>query len=219
MRSATPMPIDKFGNPVPVFCPDTGETEVLTIATEDTAVAQTVSFAKEAKTYASYANNTTENSGLTITSKLSSEPKTSITIESAGTASVVVTGRDIVVTPETGEISAAEVAALINASVAASELVTATYDGTGEEDLDPTTQTKVYLSGYDPGKTTTIVRVYATEDGFIGTYPESMNASIGASMPIAGGTSVDIGIQTGELISYVSSTVGAKAYLTPARKV
>lgn len=209
---ATPLPIDVLGNPMPIGHWDTGNTNTITIVADNVPVAGKV-FSKTGETLAYYANGT-----LLIQSKLKPAPKGRdiklVIATASGAGSIAVSGNTITIIPSSasGQINPTAIAALINASDAAKALVSVTSNGTAE--LNPKT-VETYLKGYDPGNQVTVVRIQATADGFIGTYPESEIPL--ASMPITAGQSIDMIVLPNQKISY-KAAAGSICYVTPFKK-
>lgn len=221
---ATPLPIDILGDALPVYHLNTGNTKTITLTTKNTVYAQTVPMAAVSETFAKWVDNDTTNSKLTVISKHKPAPTGKdirVMIKSTASAggSVTVSGNDVIVTPKTGEVSAAQIAAQINGSAAALALVYATYHGTGAVAITNQSDTNYYyLNGYDPGAQPVVVRIVLNYDGFIGTYPESHNTSLTASMPVAANIPIDMLLLPGQLVSAKSGTDAATCYITPFYK-
>lgn len=225
MKNATPLPIDPFGNPIPVFVPDTKKTQTLAIADATTFATQTIPFSKTAESLATTGelDICSGDDTITFTSKIRGieSEQITITITAAGAAAAVsVSGKDITFVGMNKEPKCSAIKALCEANPAVDALITVSYKNADATMNANAALAKTYLQGWDDGETPTVVRLTASNDCFIGTFSEALTATKTASMPLWAKTYVDICVMPGQLITAVgvATVTGAKLYLTPAKK-
>ncbi|HNX37062.1 MAG TPA: hypothetical protein PKI15_01775 [Candidatus Cloacimonadota bacterium] len=225
MKNATPLPIDPFGNPIPVFVPDTKKTQTLAIADATTFATQTIPFSKTAESLATTGelDICSGDDTITFTSKIRGieSEQITITITADGAAAAVsVSGKDITFVGMNKEPKCSAIKALCEANPAVDALITVSYKNADATMDAAAALAKTYLQGWDDGNTPTVVRLTASNDCFIGTFSEALTTTKTASMPLWAKTYVDICVMPGQLITAVgvATVTGAKVYLTPAKK-
>lgn len=220
MNYTSPLPVDKNGNPVPVFVPATGRTKILVMEAAATLGSLTP-IASATKVMSSTTLASVSTDTLIITSKLDGYDgdQISVTVAAGGTAGITVSGKDIVITPASGGTKTTTVKELLDANSDFNKIATCTVNG---ESNITASQTKRYLTGYDDGKTPTIVRIYNSSEktAWVGTFPEGNNGTLAASMPIPPYGVEWIAVYPGEYITgkYTTGAVAVNLYLTPGRK-
>lgn len=222
MNYTSPLPVDKNGNPVPVFVPDTRKTINIAIA-DATTCATSSQFSGTTPVKASFttSNIFSGTNTMTFTSKLDGWPSESINITFAvGSAlGVTISGYDITINHFNQEPKCADIEGMFAANPAIDRLVSVSYTN-GEAAVKTSAAiAKTYLSGYDDGETPVVVRVLPTANGFIGISTGAL--TIGSVlMPVLANVIEYIALLPGEVITGVgaAAVAGAKIYLTPGRK-
>ena len=218
MLNATHLPIDPYGNLIPVGCHKSRGTQVLTLA-DNTAVYASSAFSGKTKVMASTTLAAAGGETITITSKIEGweSEEISVQVEAAASAeAIAVEGKAITITPKATSTSAS-IRALVVASPAANDLIEVTY--TNANAVIDASQAKQYLDGWDRGNAGIYVLIQATEDCFIGTFSEAETAVKTASMPLFANQMHWEYVMPGHKISAKSTTAGAKVYLTPAKQM
>lgn len=222
MNYTSPLPVDKNGNPVPVFVPATGRTKILVMEAAATLGSLTP-IASATKVMSSVTLASVSTDTLIITSKLDGYDgdQISVTVATAGTEGIAVTGKDIVITPASAGSKTTTIKGLLEANADFNKIATCVVNGNSNISTSPA-QTKRYLTGYDDGKTPTIVRIYNSSEktAWVGTFPEGNNGTLAASMPIPPYGVEWIAVYPGEYITgkYTTGAVAVNLYLTPGRK-
>ena len=221
MNFSTVLPVDKNGNPVPVFIPDTSKTQSLAIA-DATTCAPSTAFSGSRKIMSSFTTDDifSGTNTMTFTSKLDGYPSNSIsiTIQVGSAVGVSLSGYDIVISHFDQTPKCSEIKALMDANSAISKLVSVEHT-----DGDATFNTsgvsaKTYLSGWDNGDTPVIVRVAPTANGFMGIATGALLIA-NLKMPLFANMVEYVALMPNEVITVVgaAAVTGAKVYLTPAR--
>ena len=218
MLNATHLPIDPYGNLIPVGCHKSRGTQVLTLA-DNTAVYASSAFSGKTKVMASTTLAAAGDETITITSKIEGweSEEISVKVAAAGAAlAISVSGKEITITPKS-DTTSKELAAAIAACPEANELVSVAYslDTAIVEDNKPA----VFLDGWDRGNVGIYVLIQADNDIFYGTFTEAEGATQTASIPLAAGQMMWEYVMPGHKISAKSTTEGAKVYLTPAKQM
>jgi len=218
MLNATHLPIDPYGNLIPVGCHKSRGTQVLTLA-DDAVVYASSAFSGKTKVMASTTLAAADRNTITITSKIEGweSEEISVKVAAAGAAlAISVSGKEITITPKSNTTSK-ELAAAIAACPEANELVSVAYtsDTAAVEDNKPA----VFLDGWDRGNVGIYVLIQADNDIFYGTFTEAETATKTASIPLAAGQMMWEYVMPGHKISAKSTTAGAKVYLTPAKQM
>lgn len=218
MKKAINLPVDGDGNAIPVGYFDTAKTAVLTCTEASTVYAQTIPLAKTEETMASLTLDCSGADTITFTSLIKGweSENISITVAAAGTFGIAISGKAITITPAAAGTKCSTIEEAIAANPMLAELVEVSY--TDEDATIDAEQSKAFLSGWDSGDSPIYVRATMDNDGFIGIGNEAIAGTPAASMPIAGGISMDIMLLPGQLVSAKSATAGAKLYLTPGKK-
>lgn len=219
MLNATPLPIDDYGNPQPVGCHKTRGTQAITL-TSNAVVYASTAFSSTTKTLASIELGAAGTDTLTLTAKAESWEGEEVSVQvagAAGTLSVAVTGKAILITP-TAASTVKEVVEAIEANYQANELVSCTYTNDGSAVIDAT-QAKAYLNGWDAGNRGVYVRIWCDNDCFIGTFAEAETATKTASMPLTAKCDHWEFVFPGHKIAAKSATSGAIIYMTPAKQM
>lgn len=226
MRYATPLPVDKNGNPIPVFIPNTAKTQALGIADATTVASISPRFSTTTKSVPYLTLDKCADAD-TITFKSKVDPYISgkITIEfdkDGASLAVTVTSYAIKIAYNGGASTSptcAEVAAAIAAHEVASKLIYVEYT-TSTALLDDADVAATHLGGYEDGETPMVVRIYPTEACMIHVGPEVAANAAGCTMPLAANVAEFIALMPDEYISVVglATVTGAKAYITPARR-
>lgn len=218
MLNATHLPIDPYGNLIPVGCHKSRGTQVLTLA-DDTAVYASSAFSGKTKVMASTTLAAAGGETITITSKIEGweSEEISVKVAAAGAAlAISVSGKEITITPKS-DTTTKELAAAIAACPEANELVSVAY--TSEAAIVEADKPAVFLDGWDRGNVGIYVLIQADNDIFYGTFTEAETATKTASIPLAAGQMMWEYVMPGHKISAKSTTEGAKVYLTPAKQM
>lgn len=218
MLNATHLPIDPYGNLIPVGCHKSRGTQVLTLA-DDTAVYASSAFSGKTKVMASTTLAAAGGETITITSKIEGweSEEISVKVAAAGAAlAISVSGKEITITPKS-DTTSKELAAAIAACPEANELVSVAY--TSEAAIVEADKPAVFLDGWDRGNVGIYVLIQADSDIFYGTFTEAETATKTASIPLAAGQMMWEYVMPGHKISAKSTTAGAKVYLTPAKQM
>ena len=218
MLNATHLPIDPYGNLIPVGCHKSRGTQVLTLAS-DTDVYASSAFSGKTKVMASTTLAAAGDETITITSKIEGWESEEISVKVAAAGAdlaISVSGKEITITPKS-DTTSKELAAAIAACPEANELVSVAYslDTAIVEDNKPA----VFLDGWDRGNVGIYVLIQADNDIFYGTFTEAEGATQTASIPLAAGQMMWEYVMPGHKISAKSTTEGAKVYLTPAKQM
>ena len=218
MLNATHLPIDPYGNLIPVGCHKSRGTQVLTLA-DNTAVYASSAFSGKTKVMASTTLAAAGDETITITSKIEGWESEEISVKVAAAGAdlaISVSGKEITITPKS-DTTSKELAAAIAACPEANELVSVAYslDTAIVEDNKPA----VFLDGWDRGNVGIYVLIQADNDIFYGTFTEAEGATQTASIPLAAGQMMWEYVMPGHKISAKSTTEGAKVYLTPAKQM
>jgi hypothetical protein len=222
MRYCTVLPVDKNGNPVPVFIPDTERTQKITVASVSTPVAATA-FSGTTKTMASY-TTTDIFSGtnyMTFTAKIEGYPSENISIEivdAGDNLTVTISGYAITIAGATNKPTCSEIIAAFEADEAINKLVAVTCT-----DVDATLNSgavaRTFLSGWDDGKTPTIVRICPTAACLIHIGVVASTSAATTQMYIPAGFVEYVALMPGELISVLGVAADSfDTYITPARR-
>lgn len=218
MLNATHLPIDPYGNLIPVGCHKSRGTQVLTLA-DDTAVYASSAFSGKTKVMASTTLAAADGKTITITSKIEGweSEEISVKVAAAGAAlAISVSGKEITITPKS-DTTSKELAAAIAACPEANELVSVAY--TSDTAIVEDNKPAVFLDGWDRGNVGIYVLIQADSDIFYGTFTEAETATKTASIPLAAGQMMWEYVMPGHKISAKSTTAGAKVYLTPAKQM
>ena len=218
MLNATHLPIDPYGNLIPVGCHKSRGTQVLTLA-DDTAVYASSAFSGKTKVMASTTLAAAGTDTITITSKIEGweSEEISVKVAAAGAAlAISVSGKEITITPKS-DTTSKELAAAIAACPEANELVSVAY--TSDSAIVEADKPAVFLDGWDRGNVGIYVLIQADNDIFYGTFTEAETATKTASIPLAAGQMMWEYVMPGHKISAKSTTEGAKVYLTPAKQM
>ena len=218
MLNATHLPIDPYGNLIPVGCHKSRGTQVLTLA-DDTAVYASSAFSGKTKVMASTTLAAAGTDTITITSKIEGweSEEISVKVAAAGAAlAISVSGKEITITPKS-DTTSKELAAAIAACPEANELVSVAY--TSDTAIVEADKPAVFLDGWDRGNVGIYVLIQADSDIFYGTFTEAETATKTASIPLAAGQMMWEYVMPGHKISAKSTTAGAKVYLTPAKQM
>lgn len=218
MLNATHLPIDPYGNLIPVGCHKSRGTQVLTLA-DDTAVYASSAFSGKTKVMASTTLAAAGTDTITITSKIEGweSEEISVKVAAAGAAlAISVSGKEITITPKS-DTTSKQLAAAIAACPEANELVSVAY--TSDSAIVEADKPAVFLDGWDRGNVGIYVLIQADNDIFYGTFTEAETATKTASIPLAAGQMMWEYVMPGHKISAKSTTKGAKVYLTPAKQM
>jgi len=218
MLNATHLPIDPYGNLIPVGCHKSRGTQVLTLA-DDAVVYASSAFSGKTKVMASTTLAAAGGETITITSKIEGweSEEISVKVAAAGTAlAISVSGKEITITPKS-DTTSNELAAAIAACPEANELVSVAY--TSDTAIVVEDKPAVFLDGWDRGNVGIYVLIQADNDIFYGTFTEAETATKTASIPLAAGQMMWEYVMPGHKISAKSTTKGAKVYLTPAKQM
>lgn len=218
MLNATHLPIDPYGNLIPVGCHKSRGTQVLTLA-DDAVVYASSAFSGKTKVMASTTLAAADDNTITITSKIEGweSEEISVKVAAAGAAlAISVSGKEITITPKSNTTSK-ELAAAIAACPEANELVSVAY--TSDSAIVEADKPAVFLDGWDRGNVGIYVLIQADNDIFYGTFTEAETATKTASIPLAAGQMMWEYVMPGHKISAKSTTEGAKVYLTPAKQM
>ena len=222
MRGSTVLPVDKNGNAVPVFIPDTRKTQTIAIA-DATTVAAATAFSNVTKTMASLTlDKCSGDDPITFTSKIEGYPSENISIQivDAGDFSVSISGYAITIAGATNTPKCSEIIAAFEANEAINKLVKVTCTGV-DATLNSGAVARTFLSGWDDGKTPMIVELTATKACKYHVGPVTLAGGLAATCKgyIGEGQTKHIGIMPGEIISAVglATSSGALLYITPGR--
>ena len=220
MLNATHLPIDPYGNLIPVGCHKSRGTQVLSLES-DAVVYASSAFSGKTKVMASTTLAAAGGETITITSKIEGWESEEISVKVARsvdeTLTVSVSGKEITITPKSGGTTSKELAAAIAACPEANELVSVAYSsGTAAVVED---KPAVFLDGWDRGNVGIYMLIQADNDIFYGTFTEAETATKTASIPLAAGQMMWEYVMPGHKISAKSTTEGAKVYLTPAKQM
>lgn len=218
MLNATHLPIDPYGNLIPVGCHKSRGTQVLTLA-DNTVVYASSAFSGKTKVMASTTLAAAGKDTITITSKIEGweSEEISVKVAAAGAAlAISVSGKEITITPKS-DTTSKELAAAIAACPEANELVSVAY--TSDTAIVEDNKPAVFLDGWDRGNVGIYVLIQADSDIFYGTFTEAETATKTASIPLAAGQMMWEYVMPGHKISAKSTTAGAKVYLTPAKQM
>lgn len=225
MRYCTVLPVDKNGNPVPVFIPDTERTQKITVASTSTPVAATA-FSGTTKTMASYTTNDifSGTNYMTFTAKIEGYPSENISIEivDAGDAlTVTISGYAITIAGATNKPTCSEIIAAFEADEAINKLVAVTCTD-ADATLNSGAVARTFLSGWDDGKTPTIVRICPTAACLIHIGVVASTSAATTQMYIPAGFVEYVALMPGELISVLGVAADSfdsfDTYITPARR-
>ena len=222
MRYCTVLPVDKNGNPVPVFIPDTERTQKITVASTSTPVASTA-FSGTTKTMASY--TTTDifsgDNYMTFTAKIEGYPSENISIEivdAGDKLAVTISGYAITIAGATNTPTCSEIIAAFEADEAINKLVAVTCTNK-DATLNSGAVARTFLSGWDDGKTPTIVRICPTTACFIHIGVAASTSAATTQMYIPAGVVEYVALMPGELISVLGAAANSfDTYITPARR-
>ena len=222
MRYCTVLPVDKNGNPVPVFIPDTERTQKITVASTSMPVASTA-FSGTTKTMASY--TTTDifsgDNYMTFTAKIEGYPSENISIEivdAGDKLAVTISGYAITIAGATNTPTCSEIIAAFEADEAINKLVAVTCTD-GDATLNSGDVAKTFLSGWDDGKTPTIVRICPTAACLIHIGVVASTSLATTQMYIPAGVVEYVALMPGELISVLGAAANSfDTYITPARR-
>lgn len=218
MLNATHLPIDPYGNLIPVGCHKSRGTQVLSLE-DNTAVYASSAFSGKTKVMASTTLAAAGGETITITSKIEGWESEEISVKVAKASAALaisVSGKEITITPKS-DTTSKDLAAAIAACPEANELVSVAYSldtAIVEADKDA-----VFLDGWDRGNVGIYVLIQADNDIFYGTFTEAETATKTASIPLAAGQMMWEYVMPGHKISAKSTTEGAKVYLTPAKQM
>jgi len=218
MLNATHLPIDPYGNLIPVGCHKSRGTQVLTLA-DNAVVYASSAFSGKTKVMASTTLAAAGGETITITSKIEGweSEEISVKVAAAGAAlAISVSGKEITITPKS-DTTSKELAAAIAACPEANELVSVAY--TSDTAIVVEDKPAVFLDGWDRGNVGIYVLIQADNDIFYGTFTEAETATKTASIPLAAGQMMWEYVMPGHKISAKSTTKGAKVYLTPAKQM
>ncbi len=218
MLNATHLPIDPYGNLIPVGCHKSRGTQVLTLASS-AAVYASSAFSGKTKVMASTTLAAAGGETITITSKIEGweSEEISVKVAAAGAAlAISVSGKEITITPKS-DTTSKELAAAIAACPEANELVSVAYKS--DSAIVEADKPAVFLDGWDRGNVGIYVLIQADNDIFYGTFTEAETATKTASIPLAAGQMMWEYVMPGHKISAKSTTAGAKVYLTPAKQM
>lgn len=218
MLNATHLPIDPYGNLIPVGCHKSRGTQVLTLESEGVVYASNA-FSGKTKVMASTTLAAAGTDTITITSKIEGweSEEISVKVAAAGAAlAISVSGKEITITPKS-DTTSKELAAAIAACPEANELVSVAY--TSDTAIVEDNKPAVFLDGWDRGNVGIYVLIQADSDIFYGTFTEAETATKTASIPLAAGQMMWEYVMPGHKISAKSTTAGAKVYLTPAKQM
>ena len=218
MLNATHLPIDPYGNLIPVGCHKSRGTQVLTLE-DDAVVYASSAFSGKTKVMASTTLAAAGTDTITITSKIEGweSEEISVKVAAAGAAlAISVSGKEITITPKS-DTTSKELAAAIAACPEANELVSVAY--TSDTAIVEDNKPAVFLDGWDRGNVGIYVLIQADSDIFYGTFTEAETATKTASIPLAAGQMMWEYVMPGHKISAKSTTAGAKVYLTPAKQM
>jgi len=218
MLNATHLPIDPYGNLIPVGCHKSRGTQVLTLA-DNAVVYASSAFSGKTKVMASTTLAAAGGETITITSKIEGweSEEISVKVAAAGAAlAISVSGKEITITPKS-DTTSKELAAAIAACPEANELVSVAY--TSDNAIVVEDKPAVFLDGWDRGNVGIYVLIQADNDIFYGTFTEAETATKTASIPLAAGQMMWEYVMPGHKISAKSTTKGAKVYLTPAKQM
>ena len=218
MLNATHLPIDPYGNLIPVGCHKSRGTQVLTLESEGVVYASNA-FSGKTKVMASTTLAAAGTDTITITSKIEGweSEEISVKVAAAGAAlAISVSGKEITITPKS-DTTSKELAAAIAECPEANELVSVAYSS--DEAVVEDNKPAVFLDGWDRGNVGIYVLIQADSDIFYGTFTEAETATKTASIPLAAGQMMWEYVMPGHKISAKSTTAGAKVYLTPAKQM
>lgn len=225
MRDTTVIPIDKNGNPVPVFIPDTGKTQAIAAA-DATTIASSTTFGGTTKTRASYttADIFSGTNYMTFTSKLDGYPSENISIQivDAGAAlAVSISGYAITIAGANTTPTCLEIKTAFEANEAINRLVAVSYTGADNVTLNSGALARTFLSGWSDGATPMILRVTSAAAAFIHVGLVAPATAAEIKMPLLAGSTEWIAIMPDEIVSCVGAGVvtGHKVYITPARRL
>jgi hypothetical protein len=224
MRDTTVIPIDKNGNPIPVFIPDTSKTQAIPAA-DATTIASSTTFGGTTKTRASYttADIFSGTNYMTFTSKLEGYPSENISIQivDAGAALVVsISGYAITIAGANTNPTCLAIKTAFEANAAINRLVAVSYtDGTAT--LNSGALARTFLSGWSDGATPMILRVTSAAAAFIHVGLAAPATAAEIKMPLLAGSTEWIAVMPDEIVSCVGAgaVTGNKVYITPARRM
>ena len=218
MLNATHLPIDPYGNLIPVGCHKSRGTQVLTLA-DNTDVYASNAFSGKTKVMASTTLAAAGTDTITITSKIEGWESEEISVkvaEAGQDLAISVSGKEITITPKS-DTTSKDLAAAIAACPEANELVSVAYSS--DTAIVEASKDAVFLDGWDRGNVGIYVLIQADNDIFYGTFTEAETATKTASIPLAAGQMMWEYVMPGHKISAKSTTAGAKVYLTPAKQM
>lgn len=218
MLNATHLPIDPYGNLIPVGCHKSRGTQVLSLES-DAVVYASSAFSGKTKVMASTTLAAAGGETITITSKIEGWESEEISVKVAKASAALaisVSGKEITITPKS-DTTSKELAAAIAACPEANELVSVAY--TSDSAIVEANKDAVFLDGWDRGNVGIYVLIQADNDIFYGTFTEAETATKTASIPLAAGQMMWEYVMPGHKISAKSTTEGAKVYLTPAKQM
>lgn len=225
----TPLPIDSAGHPVPVFDPDTGQTQVIECTSADTVYSSLPfsTYDKE-RPYAIMTGNLRGDDTVVPLLKFVYKgviPPFGISftltvdyLEGLKAPLLKYDGTNylLFLNFDGGDMSIHETIDAIRAAVEDVFDVIVLVDDEGFSELFDYYSYPITFTPVNRGATPVIVRVVMDEDGFIGNYPES--ALEQASMPIMAGQCVELIVQPGHVLTVKSAEAGALCYMTPSKK-
>lgn len=214
MNFATTLPVDRNGNAIPVLDSDSRKTQSITCAAASAVTAHASSLAPVAATVASAVLDTHVTFTANDTGSAGEDVSVQVAVGDAG-LSVAVTGKAILITLAAAGSTRAAVKAAIEANFAANELVTVTVATAGTFTADAVAKT--YLSGWDPGNTPTIVRLWSDTAFFYGKAQSAEAGAPTAEIPVGAGQEAWDIVNPGERIC-AKGTEDKIVYITPARK-
>lgn len=225
----TPLPIDSAGHPVPVFDPDTGQTQVIECTASDTVYSSLpFSTYDRERPYAILAGALGEDETVVPLLKFVYKGvippfgmSSTLTVDyAAGLDSPLLrydgTNYTLLLHFDEGDMSLDETIGSIRTAVEDFFDVIVLVDSEGFSEPFHYSDEPIAFTPVNRGATPVIVRVLMNEDGFIGNYPES--ALEQASMPIMAGQCVELIVQPGHVLTAQSSEAGALCYMTPSKK-
>lgn len=225
----TPLPIDSAGHPVPVFDPDTGQTQVIECTAADTVYSSLpFSTYDRERPYAILAGYLGEDETVVPLLKFVYKGvippfgiSFTLTVDYDGGLEAPLlkydgTNYTLLLHFDGGDMALDETIGYIRTAVEDFFDVIVLVDDEGFSELFDYSTYPITFTPVNRGATPVIVRVVMDEDGFIGNYPES--ALEQASMPIMAGQCVELIVQPGHVLTVKSAEAGALCYMTPSKK-
>lgn len=224
MRNTNVIPVDKNGNAVQVFIPDTAKTVALDIADAETvATTSVLSPLTESLAYLTLDKCSGSNT-ITFRAKMKGYPSENISVgidKDRAALAVTVTQHAIMIVYDGGTPpTCSDVKAAIEAHPVAKHLVSVEYTS-GDAKMDNSNVAAACLSGYSDGETPVIVRMYAEQACNIHVGSLAATGKGECKMPLGEGQTDYVAIMPGEIISAVglASVSEAKLHLTPGRRM